>query len=86
MGNRPKTDLNFLKLLEGKEHLLHTLATKDLTQNSLKSETTAATLDLANIKDRITGGSCKRSLRDAISFFTGMGRTLQSPERPLGGT
>ena len=27
--NRPETDLNFLKLLEDKEHLLLTLATKD---------------------------------------------------------
>jgi len=33
--SRPETDLNFLKLLEGEEHLLHRMATKDLEQRSL---------------------------------------------------
>ena len=30
---RPDSDLRFLKLLEGKEHLLHRLAVKDLEQS-----------------------------------------------------
>jgi len=51
--NRPETDLNFLKLLEGKEHLLHTMATKDLEQRSLSADTRAAILTLADIKARI---------------------------------
>ena len=32
---RPETYLKFLKLLEGKEHLLHKLAVRDLEQVSL---------------------------------------------------
>ena len=50
MDNRPATDLEFLKFLEGKEHHLHTLATKDLEQQTLKAETREAILELGNIK------------------------------------
>ena len=51
--SRPDTDLNFLKLLEGKEHLLHRLAEKDLEQRSLSAETRVAILNLGDIKNRI---------------------------------
>jgi hypothetical protein len=53
VDSRPETDLNFLKLLEGKEHILHRLATKDLDQRSLNAETKAAVLNLGDIKLRI---------------------------------
>jgi hypothetical protein len=53
VDNRPESDLNFLKVLEGKEHLLHTMATKDLEQRSLNADTRAAILNLADIQDRI---------------------------------
>ena len=64
VDNRPETDLNFLKLLEGKEHLLHTMATKDLEQRALGAETGAAILILGDIKAKIPGGSFKRFRRD----------------------
>ena len=51
--NRPETDLNFLKILEGKDHLWHTMATKDLEGRTLHADTTAAILSLADIKARI---------------------------------
>ena len=51
--SRPETDLNLLKLLQGKEHLLHRLATKDLEQRSLSAETRAAILNLGDISQRI---------------------------------
>ena len=50
---RPQTDLNFLKLLAGKEHLLHRLASRDLEQRSLSTETRGAIQNLANTKARI---------------------------------
>ena len=50
---RPDTDLEFLKLLAGKEHLLHKLAVKDLEQRTLSSETRAAIVNLGNIDARI---------------------------------
>jgi hypothetical protein len=51
--SRPETDLNFLKLLEGKEHPLHRMATKDLEQRSLGADARAAILNLGDIKSRI---------------------------------
>ena len=52
--SRPETDLNFLKLLRGKEHLLWRLASKDLEQRpNLGSETTRAVLNLGDLKQRI---------------------------------
>ena len=53
VDNRPAVDLEFLKFLEGKEHHLHTLATKDLEQRTLKAETREAILELGNINTRI---------------------------------
>ena len=53
VSTRPQTDLNFLRLLSGKEHLLHRLATKDLEQRRLGAETTAAVQSLADIKLRV---------------------------------
>ena len=53
ISSRPDTDLQFLKLLEGKEHVLHKLATKDLEQRSLSAETKAAIRNLGDIKARI---------------------------------
>ena len=50
---RPDSDLSFLKLLEGKEHLLHRLAVKDLEQRSLGVETRGAILNLGSIQSRI---------------------------------
>ncbi len=51
--SRPDTDLRFLTLLEGKEHLLHRLAVKDLEQRSLGAETRGAILNLGSIQSRI---------------------------------
>ena len=59
---RPETDLNFLKLLEGKAHLFHAMATKDLEQRSLSAETREAILHLADIKGRI----CRRILQEIL--------------------
>ena len=59
---RPETDLNFLKLLEGKEHLLHMMATKDLEQRTLSADTRAAILSLADISARI----CRRILQEIL--------------------
>ena len=53
IDSRPETDLNLLKFLEGKEHLLHRLATKDLEQRSLNAETKAAIMNLGDITKRI---------------------------------
>ena len=52
--NRPETDLNFLRFLRGKEHLLHRLALKDLEQRpKLGAEAVAAVANLGDIKQRI---------------------------------
>ena len=53
MVTRPETDLKFLKLLAGKEHLFHQLAVRDLEQRSLGAETRAAVLNLGDVKSRI---------------------------------
>ena len=53
MVTRPDTDLKFLKLLAGKEHLFHQLAVRDLEQRSLGAETRAAVLNLGDVKSRI---------------------------------
>ena len=50
---RPETDLKFLRLLNGKEHTLHRLATKDLEQRSLGADTAAAIQNLGDITQRI---------------------------------
>ena len=50
---RPETDLSFLKVLAGKEHVLHRLASKDLTQRSLGDSARQAILNLGDIKVRI---------------------------------
>ena len=52
---RPDTDLQFLKFLQGKEHILHRVATKDLEQRtSLAAETRRAILNLGDITMRIS--------------------------------
>jgi hypothetical protein len=53
VGTRPETDLKFLKLLRGKEHVLHELASKDLEQRSLSAESRLAVLNLGDINLRI---------------------------------
>ena len=53
IDTRPDTDLQFLKLLQGKEHLLHRLAVKDLEQRTLSPDTRAAVLNLGDINQRI---------------------------------
>ena len=53
IDDRPETDLAFLKILEGKEHLLHKLATKDLQQRTLSADTGRAADGLSNITSRI---------------------------------
>ena len=62
IDNRPETDLQFLRLLEGKERTLHRLATKDLEQRDLQAGTRAAILSLADIKSRI----CRRVLQELL--------------------
>ena len=51
--SRPDTDLSFLKLLEGQEHLLHRMAVRDLEQRTLSVATRTAILNLGDIKSRI---------------------------------
>ena len=52
--SRPETDLNFLKLLQGKEHLLHRLATRDLEQRTtLGTETVAVVGNLGDVSAQI---------------------------------
>ena len=54
ISSRPDTDLHFLRLLQGKEHVLHKLATKDLEQRtSLGAETTRAVANLGDVQQRI---------------------------------
>ena len=53
IDGRPETDLQFLRLLSGKEHILHKLATKDLEQRTLSDDTRAAIMSLAGIQGRI---------------------------------
>jgi hypothetical protein len=51
---RPETDLNFLKFLGGKEHILHRLATRDLQQRTnLGPDIVKAVENLGNITKRI---------------------------------
>ena len=51
VDGRPETDLQLLRLLEGKEHNLHKLATKDLEQRDLEAGARAAILSLASIAE-----------------------------------
>ena len=53
ISSRPETDLKFLQLLKGKEHVLHRLALKDLEQRKLSSEVEAAVRNLGDIDQRI---------------------------------
>ena len=53
VDNRPETDLNLLKLLDGREHILHKLAVEDLQHRSLSAETKAAILNLGDMTNRI---------------------------------
>ena len=53
VDGRPETDLQFLKLLEGKEHVLHQLATRDLSERELGTAAKTAVLNLGSIKNRI---------------------------------
>jgi hypothetical protein len=53
ISTRPETDLNFLKLLKGEEHVLHRLATKDLEQRALSEETRKAVSNLGDNNLRI---------------------------------
>jgi len=53
ISTRPETDMAFLKLLKGKEHVLHQLATQDLTQRNLEVATQTAVMNLGDITQRI---------------------------------
>ena len=53
IDGRPLTDLQFLKFLGKNELTLHKLATHDLTQRALGTETTEALLHLGDVKQRI---------------------------------
>ena len=53
VDGRPETDLQFLRFLEGKEHNLLRLATKDLEQRDLEKGSRDAILSLAGIEGRI---------------------------------
>ena len=51
---RPETDLNFLRFLAGKEHILHQLAKRDLEQRtSLGQDVVTAVENLGDIGNRI---------------------------------
>ena len=53
ISSRPETDLKFLQLLKGKEHVIHKLALKDLEQRKLSHEVEVAVLNLGDIDQRI---------------------------------
>ena len=53
---RPETDLRFLEFLKGKEHVLHRLALKDLSQRDLSATTRNAIESLGKILDRVRRG------------------------------
>ena len=53
IASRPERDLNFLKVLRGKEHVLHRLALKDLEQRHLGAEAGRAVRDLGDVNLRI---------------------------------
>ena len=53
VDGRPELDLQLLMPLEGKEHNLHKLATKDLEQRDLEAGARAAISNLAGIQGRI---------------------------------
>ena len=51
---RPETDLNFLRFLSGKEHILHRLATRDLEQRpTLGPDIASAVANLGSLNKRI---------------------------------
>ena len=51
--SRPQTDLKFLMLLQGHEHLLHRLTSNDLEERSLGADSRAAIENLGDIRKRI---------------------------------
>ena len=51
--NRPETDLNLLRFLSDKEHILHLLAQRDLEQRSLNQDVRDAVLLLGDIGARV---------------------------------
>ena len=53
VDTRPATDLAFLELLRGKEHVLHHLATLDLEQRSLCNSSVDGVRSLGDIRKRI---------------------------------
>ena len=54
ISTRPQTDLNFLKLLQGKEHLFHRIAARDLEQRpTLEADTKKAVECLGEIQLRV---------------------------------
>jgi hypothetical protein len=59
IATKPETYLKFLKLLEGKEHLLHKLAVRDLEQILLGVEARADILNLGTSIMAFPEGSCR---------------------------
>ena len=53
IDTRPDSDLQFLKLLSGKEAVLYDLAVRDLNQRDLVQKTRNAIMDLGDIEFRI---------------------------------
>ena len=53
IDTRPDSDLQFLKLLKGKEHVFFDLAVRDLNQRDLGPKTRTAVMSLGDIEQRI---------------------------------
>ena len=73
VDSRPETGLNFGKLLEGNERLLHRMATKGLEQRSLGAAARAATLNLGDATSRIRRRVLQEFLEPCMSllYWTG---------------
>ena len=74
IDTRPETDLNFLKLLAGKEHILHMLATRDLEERKLSADTRAAILNLGDLKNRIRRRILQEILERAMFLLHWIGK------------
>ena len=78
---RPETDMKFLEFLKGREHLLHRLATKDLEQRSLSTETQEAVRNLGDMKLRIQRMILAEILHRCLFLYYWSGRYTTVTER-----
>ena len=66
VDGRPESDLNFLRALRGREHILHLVCTRDLALRRLEADTQGAVLLLANHSGRAQRQVCAEVLHRAL--------------------